>query len=226
MKHIVIFIFVMSVFNSSCSRKNLDSVEQQSYRYLALGDSYTIGEGVEEKMRWPIQLSQRLAEQGIQLSSVEIIATTGWTTRDLLDGIEETKPSEHDIVSLLIGVNNQYQGLAFSTFTQELDELLQTAISLAGEKKKVFVVSIPDYGVTPFGTTKRTQIANELNQYNEYTQQICKSLNIPHIDITEISRILEGVDGALATDNLHPSGFQYGKWAEEILPVVKKLIKD
>ncbi len=225
MIRLVVFLVSLGVVSVSCSKLYTDSLAPQAISYLALGDSYTIGEGVDEELRWPIQLSQGLAEHGIGISKTDIIATSGWTTTDLLAAIAEKKPGNYDLVSLSIGVNNQYQGIAFSAFTKELDELLQTALKLAGEKKKVFVVSIPDYGVTPFGAANRTKIEAELNQYNDYTKQVCKSLGIPHIDITGISRDLEGVKGSLAPDNLHPSGLQYGKWADEILPIVKKLIR-
>lgn len=221
----LLFFLLLSILYLGCSRMTVDATESKTYSYLALGDSYTIGEGVDETLRWPVQLSRKLSEENITVSPVDIIATTGWTTRDLITAITEKKPQHYDLVSLLIGVNNQYQGLPFSTFTKELDELLQTAIQLAGEDKKVFVVSIPDYGVTPFGKPNQSKIATELNQYNDYTKQVCRSLDIPHIDITEISRNLENEDGSLAPDKLHPSGSQYGSWAEEILPVVKSLLR-
>src|SRR5688572_9071044 len=132
----------------------------QKLTYLALGDSYTIGESVAEQERWPVQLIARLKAKGKTYDTPKIIATTGWRTDDLSNAIwkEELKPG-YDLVSLLIGVNNQYQGKSVEAYKPEFDELLRTAISLAGgDRRRVFVVSIPDYGYTPFGKPKQAAI--------------------------------------------------------------------
>lgn len=196
------------------------------YTYLALGDSYTIGQGVSEEDRWPNQLSQQLTEDGLTITQTNIIARTGWTTQNLLNAIEAEQPEQHDIVSLLIGVNNQFQRLAFDLYETEFDSLLNIALELSKDQKYVFVVSIPDYGVTPFGSSNSELIATELDQYNAYAEDRCKELDIPYINITEISREMGNNDGALASDKLHPSGIQYGKWVEVILPVVKDILKE
>lgn len=198
----------------------------ETYTYLALGDSYTIGQGVEEASRWPNQLRDSLAQDSILLEEVNFIAQTGWTTRRLLDEIQIESPPQHDLVSLLIGVNNQFQRLPFSQFTSEFDSLLTIAEALAQAEGRVFVVSIPDYGVTPFGAPNRERIAEELDDYNAYIAYRCGSRDIPFINITEISRELGASEGALAFDNLHPSGFQYSLWVEEILPTVEELLKE
>jgi len=202
-------------------------IDTDGLSYLALGDSYTIGEGVQALKRWPNQLIDRLEDNDIEIGLRKIIAQTGWTTRNLINAIENTDLSDFDeecLVSLLIGVNNQYQGLSFEIFESEFDLLLDKSIELAKSKEKVFVVSIPDYGVTPFGSSNQEEIGEELDLYNEYMANKCSSLDIPFIDITEISRDLGDGENALASDNLHPSGFQYEKWTEEILPVVKELL--
>ena len=201
-------------------------METRTYTYLALGDSYTIGQGVIEEERWPNQLSAELNGNGKEITNVNIIAQTGWTTTDLLNAIQSENPEKHDIVSLLIGVNNQYQNKPFNLFETEFDSLLNISINLASSIEKVFVVSIPDYGVTPFGANNSQQIAMELDQYNDYMEVKCSSMNIPFINITEISRQLGSSNGALASDNLHPSGYQYGLWVQEILPTVMNLLED
>ena len=192
--------------------------------FLALGDSYTIGQGVPENLRWPNQLKTELLKSDKNISDIDFIAQTGWTTSDLLLAIEGEKPETHDLVSLLIGVNNQYQGIPFYVFETEFDSLLNIAIDLAGNNQRVFVVSIPDYGVTPFASSFSEQITEEINTYNHYIEDRCKFLGIPFIDVTGISRELGDSNNALANDGLHPSGFQYGKWVEEIIPVVVELL--
>ncbi len=209
--------------NQSTMEENLPILE--NLHYLALGDSYTIGEGVDEQLRWPNQLADKLAGVGIEVEKVEIIARTGWTTRDLLNGIETRAPGKQDLVSLLIGVNNQYQKKPFEKFENEFGILLDQAIELAGGKDKVFVVSIPDYGVTPFGSGNPDGIGKEIDKYNGHILATCESLDIAFIDITGISRELGANDGALAADRLHPSGTQYTRWTEAILPVVIDLLR-
>ena len=197
--------------------------------YLALGDSYTIGEGVSIEERWPEQLAVELGRKGTRVENLKIIAKTGWTTRNLLDGIKEADLialRENKLVSLLIGVNNQYQSLAFDLFETEFDLLIEEAIRQAGDIKNVFVVSIPDYGVTPFGSGNSEQIGRELDHYNSHMKGICDSLDIPFINITDLSRDLGASEEALAQDKLHPSGKQYEKWVEIILPVVVGMLRE
>jgi len=198
----------------------------QSFSYLALGDSYTIGQGVTEESRWPNQLKTQLLTKSIQLIPVDIIAQTGWTTEDLLTAIEAQRPDQYDLVSLLIGVNNQFQKRPFSQFESEFEELLEKTIVIAGGKQHLFVVSIPDYGVTRFGSGNPGGIATEINAYNAYIQQQCIKRDILYLDITEISRSLGDNSTALADDGLHPSGAQYLKWVEKILPEVIKLLQN
>lgn len=192
---------------------------QQEKKFLALGDSYTIGESVTESERWPTQLAAKL-----KFSEPRIIATTGWRTDELKEAIETAalKP-EYDLVSLLIGVNNQYQGKPIAVYEREFEELLQTSIKLARNKKeKVFVVSIPDYGYTPFGKPKQEKISDELDQYNASNKRITEKFGVTYINITGISR--KGFDDPdlVATDGLHPSGKMYTQWVQLIYASLKK----
>ena len=208
----------------SCQNKAENQSELAPIKYLALGDSYTIGQGVEKNKSWPIQLAEKLRDDGFSIEKTDIIAKTGWETTDLLKVLADSTFEDYNLVSLLIGVNNQYANQPFGTYTTEFDSLLRKAIELAGTDR-VFVVSIPDYGVTPFGNSKKKRIALELNAYNDYASSKCQTLNIPFINITELSRRLGNTNGALATDSLHPSGTQYRRWVEKILPTVREILK-
>ena len=207
----------------SCQEKAENQADTQPIQYLALGDSYTIGQSVDTSDRWPIQLDAKLKDEGFAVERTDIIAQTGWKTSDLLNAIEDTNLEDYNLISLSIGVNNQFSGIPFEVYTYEFDELLGRIIDAAGASR-VFVVSIPDYGVTPFGSNNSETIAQELDEYNEYARLKCDTLNIPYINITEISRILGASEGALASDNLHPSGTQYALWVDEMIPTVRDLV--
>ncbi|MGJ3235266.1 SGNH/GDSL hydrolase family protein [Marivirga sp.] len=232
---LVISIFFMLACENSTDEIDFDEIDnndsdtaETDLQYLALGDSYTIGQGVSENERWPVQLSQRIEQETTLHVEVEIIALTGWTTSNLLGAIEsyDIDTGDYNLVSLLIGVNNQYQGKPYSLYETEFDSLLQIATQIAGAGGNVFVVSIPDYGVTPFGSSNSEKIAREIDQYNEYAKSVCNEADIPFIDITSISRDLGASSGALASDNLHPSGYQYSLWTDRILPRVLELIEE
>ncbi len=187
-------------------------------RYLALGDSYTIGESVSYDERWPSILSDSLEKLGYTVDTLSYIARTGWRTDNLQNGITSKQPdSNYNLVSLLIGVNNQYQGSDFTQYKTEFPQLLNRAIAHAQQNKdQVFVVSIPDYAFTPFGGNKyKKGISDELDEYNDYAKQICDSMDIPFYNITPISR--SGKTGYVARDGLHPSGKQYNDWVNYIL---------
>ncbi len=202
-----------------------NTTSKRKIKYLALGDSYTIGENESVSGRWPNQLKDSLTLKGFVVEKTDIIAQTGWTTTNLLNAINNTLIEDYNLVSLLIGVNNQYQNKPFSLFKQEFNQLLDTAIVFAGSKDSIFVVSIPDYGVTPFGGSNSQAIAQEIDMYNDYIESQCDSLAVTYINITEISRNLGSSNGALTNDNLHPSAFQYSKWVEAILPRVLAMIE-
>jgi lysophospholipase L1-like esterase len=198
----------------------------RSIRFLALGDSYTIGESVTEKERWPDQLAARFSLQGIQ-TEVTIIARTGWTTDELWQGIEENPPHGiYDLVSLLIGVNNQYRGLALNEYREEFRFLLNKSIEYAdGNVRHVFVLSIPDWGVTPFAADRnREQITKDVEFFNSVNHEEAVSAGVNYVDITPIS-IQAAIDSSLvASDGLHPSGKMYKMWVEKALPTVIQII--
>ena len=196
--------------------------------YLALGDSYTIGEQVEIASSFAYQAVQLLrttrAEVGkpgsdLNFAAPEIIAKTGWTTDELISAINQTSllPA-YDLVSLLIGVNNQYRGRSSENFKIEFDQLLQSAIQFAGGyNKNVFVLSIPDWGLTPFAEGKdRKKISAEIDVYNNICKMLTEQSNCNHIDITESQREDADREGFLAVDKLHPSGKEYAKWAKKL----------
>lgn len=215
--------FTMMFMLISCQEKAETQTNNEPIQYLALGDSYTIGQGVDTLDRWPNQLSSKLEQDGYTIEKTDIIAQTGWKTSDLLNAIEDSSLENYNLMSLLIGVNNQFSGIPFEIYANEFNELINQMIDAVGSNR-IFVVSIPDYGVTPFGSNNSETIAQELDDYNEYARSRCQALNIPYINITEISRSLGASDGALASDNLHPSGIQYAEWVEEIAPAVTEII--
>ena len=229
---LVLITSVLISFFSCKEKKNIiegmetcnTSEEKTPIKYLALGDSYTICHNVSEEGRWPNQLKDKLIENNFKVEKTDIIAQTGWTTSNLITVVNNATPENYNLVSLLIGVNNQFQNQPFSIFQTEFDQLLTTSINIAGNKERVFVVSIPDYGVTPFGSGNSQTIGQEIDQYNAYMETKCNSLNILYINITEISRTLGSSNGALTNDNLHPSASQYTEWVNEILPEVLELL--
>ena len=193
---------------------------QTKKTYLALGDSYTIGESVKENLRWPNQLSDSLSARGIQFELPKIIARTGWRTDELIAALQTEKGKEdYDLVSLLIGVNNQYQNKDIEVFQKEFAELIKIAIQHSKKgKKSVFVLSIPDYGATPFGQQKNPKkIDKEIQQYNAVCRQICDEHNIPFYEITEISKRAKTDLALVAVDGLHPSGAMYSLWVQKII---------
>ena len=195
-------------------------------RYLALGDSYTIGEGVAENGRWPRQLAHALRGEGIALDDPHIIAATGWTTDELSAAIDEA--GLHGVfgfVSLLIGVNNQYRGRSVDEYRGEFSTLLQRAVAFANnDPARVLVLSIPDWGVTPFATQSgrdRGLIASELDAYNAAARDVCVEQGITFVDITPVSRARGAEPAMLADDGLHPSALMYAEWARLALPFAR-----
>ena len=196
-------------------------------RYLALGDSYTIGESVPETERWPNQLAALLKQNGHD-AQVTIIARTGWTTEELWQGVQKADPQPpYELVSLLIGVNNQYRGHDIDEYRQGFRFLLGKSIEYAGgDKTRVFVVSIPDWGVTPFaGGRNAAQIASEIDAFNAVNREEAEAAGVHYVDITPISRQAATEPALIAHDGLHPSGKMYGLWAEQLLPQVLAILK-
>jgi lysophospholipase L1-like esterase len=184
-------------------------------KFLALGDSYTIGESVSPADRWPVQLAARLREKGIDVSDPVIIARTGWTTADLLAALDSAKLHEtFDLVTLQIGVNNQYQGRNADEYETELKQLLRRATALAGEDARhVVVLSIPDWGATPFAAGgDRQSIAAQIDTFNAINRQASIAAGAAFIDITPISREVPKDPSLIASDELHPSAKQYARW--------------
>ena len=195
------------------------------FSYLALGDSYTIGEQVPFTENFPNQTVQLLRKTGLAFYAAEIIAKTGWTTDELNNAIENISALEtYDIVSLLIGVNNQYQGRSATEFKIEFEHLLQRAIQFADNKPyRVFVLSIPDWGVTPFAEgCNQKQVAGEIDAYNYICESSAKQFHTGFINITPSQRADGTKADFLAPDSLHPSGKEYEKWAAKLYDAILK----
>jgi lysophospholipase L1-like esterase len=192
---------------------------QSKVKFLALGDSYTIGESVSATERWPVQLVDSLENRGLDCFAPQIIATTGWTTDNLKAAITNANlKNEYNLVSLLIGVNNYYQGAPVKSYGPKFQDLLVTAIALAkGNASNVFVVTIPDYGYTPFGENNQATISAGIDQYNNVNDSISTIYNVPYFYITTISRKGIGEPDLVAGDGLHPSGKQYAQWVGLIM---------
>jgi|SRR5688572_23256816 len=196
-------------------------VVREEVKLLALGDSYTIGESVASSSRWPIQLVDSLQKRGVDCLQPKIIATTGWRTDNLKNAISRTKfkkDEQYNLVSLLIGVNNYYQGKSVESYAPEFEDLLKTALELAGgDKSAVFVLSIPDYGYTPFGKEKQQTISEGIDAYNAVNKSISDKYGVKYYNITDISR--RGLDepDMVAADGLHPSEKMYSQWVQVIL---------
>ena len=196
-------------------------------RHLALGDSYTVGEGVPEAGRWPVQLAQRLIAEGITLVPPRIVATTGWTTDELAAGMDEAQLAPaYDLVSLLIGVNNQYRGRSAEEYIAQFDQLLARAVTLAGDRSgRVVVVSIPDWGVTRFAREHghdAAAIGAALDRFNALARAAVGAAGAAFIDITDLSR---AYPDELTDDGLHPDARQYARWVERIAPVAGRALR-
>jgi lysophospholipase L1-like esterase len=235
MKKFICVLTILITLFIGCSKTvetttTIENPTARNIKYLALGDSYTIGQSVCETCRFPIQLKDSLKNYLFPLGnvSVKVVAQTGWTTTNLKTAIaNENLIADYDLVTLLIGVNNQYQNKPFSLYETEFPELIQTAISLAkGDTNRVIVVSIPDYAFTPFGqgSSNPENISNQLDTYNLFAKNHSESLGIEFVNITDITR--QGLNNPelVATDNLHPSTLAYTKFVERLLPVARALL--
>lgn len=198
-------------------------------RFLALGDSYTIGEGVAPRHRWPNALARRLRVEHMKVSDPTIVATTGWTTDELSAAMDRAALAPpYDFVTLSIGVNNQYRGRSADEYRGEFGALLERAIALAGDRpQRVVVVSIPDWGVTRFGRESDrdvAQIARELDAFNAVNRAESQRRGVAWADVTEISRAVGDAPDQLVDDGLHPSGRQYDAWLTTILPQARRAL--
>ena len=201
---------------------------QKNFTYLALGDSYTIGESLPLTNSFPYQVCQFLRKRGLPLSAPEIIAKTGWTTDELTAAIATYDFLDHySFVSLLIGVNNQYRGRPVEEYKIEFESLLKKAIQLANNKNDhVIVISIPDYSITPFADKlDKEKISKEIDLFNSVNRAVSIQYKVHYIDITTESRQNEKLEKYIASDNLHPSEKLYKKWAEEVVEIIKPSLK-
>lgn len=197
-------------------------------RYLALGDSYTIGEGVAPAARWPVRVARALRAEGTDVGDPDFIAVTGWTTDELDAGITATAPrGPFDLVSLLIGVNDQYRGRSVESYVPAFAGLLERAVGLAGgDARRVVVVSIPDWGVSPFAADRdRAAIARELDAYNAAARREAEARGAAWVDVTAASRAAGSAADAYAADGLHPSGAAYAEWAALVLPAARRAVQ-
>jgi acyl-CoA thioesterase I len=214
-------LLLLSLVIVSCSSTldvtNNEEPADPKFSYLALGDSYTIGESVPETERWPVQLAEQLRSRGYKMAAPRIIAKTGWTTEDLLRAMDNNLDAQQDfdLVSILIGVNNQYQGKSISEYESELRTIFRRAINHSKTLEKgVFAVSIPDYGYTPFGASNQEKISAEIDEFNAVFKKIANEFNVPFYNITPISREAVANPELIASDDLHPSGLMYKRWVE------------
>ena len=197
--------------------------------YLALGDSYTIGEGVDANARWPDRLAAALRSEGVALDAPRVIATTGWTTDELSAAMDAAEPlGPWDFVSLLIGVSNQYRGRSVADYRVQFDALLHRAVALAGGRSdRVLVLSIPDWGVTRFGGASGrdlAQVSRDLDAFNASARELCERHGVAFVDITGVSRTHGGEARMLAEDGLHPSAAMHALWTDAAMPAARTLL--
>jgi lysophospholipase L1-like esterase len=232
MKQFIVMLLMVTL--SACSKQTISvnnnptipKLDTILVDYLALGDSYTIGQSVAFEENFPNQLAKALASDTILFNEVKIIATTGWTTTNLIDAINnQNLVKKYNLVSLLIGVNNQYQNKPIELYKTEFKALLNKAIALANfDTNKVFVVSIPDYGFTPFGKNNQSTISAQIENYNQINKSITDSLNVGYVNITPVSQMGLTNPELVASDGLHPSAAMYKMWVDLMKPVVYKKI--
>ena len=236
---VIFLIFIFITVNSACQKKNdqaaipglppaRSSSMDPKYTYLALGDSYTIGEGVPASENFPNQIVGLLNKSYPGFKAARIIAKTGWTTDELEAGIVAANAADpllpsYDFVTLLIGVNNQYRGQPVDDYKPEFEELLIKAIRFAGGKAEhVIVLSIPDWGVTPYAQGRdRNQVALEIDGYNAANKSIAQQYSVHYINITPGTREAANDATLLAGDGLHPSGKEYARWADAVAQLIK-----
>lgn len=229
MKQFYILVFLLFSMVGCGTTSNITQNTEHTptnpkYSYLALGDSYTIGESVAYSQSWPVQLTERLRTNGYKMAAPKIIATTGWTTADLIAGInsELNVQRDFDLVSILIGVNNQYQNKPLSEYEEELREIFRKAVNHCKTMEKgVFALSIPDYGVTPFGAVHTDKIGRDIDAFNNVLRRVAEDFEVDLYNITPISRRAKNDPDLIAEDDLHPSGLMYQFWVDKIFNNVR-----
>lgn len=229
-------LLVSMVMFAGCKKQSAETTPQivvppdtTTQHYLALGDSYTIGQSVQPSESYPVQLVNALTRGGFIMPAPTIIATTGWTTDDLILGIANSNitNNKYQVVTLLIGVNDQYDELTQDHYRTNFVQLLHTAINFAGgDSTRVFVLSIPDYGATPFGKARQSVISPEIDRFNAINKQESTNAGVNYLDITGISREAATDLSLVASDGLHPSGTMYTLWVNQLAPMVtERLLK-
>jgi lysophospholipase L1-like esterase len=233
----ICLLLLLAFMAPGCSRENTPVLPgpgsggfggvAQTRTWLALGDSYTIGQGVKEEERFPAQTVERLARQFRTIDTLRYIAVTGWTTNDLLQAIGKDRPWNHTVVSLLIGVNDQYRGLDSASYRIRFQEALNQALRLAGGKPtRVFVLSIPDYGVTSYARHLDTaRIRREIDGYNLINRQLSTAAGTHYLDVTALTREGRWNRALICGDSLHPSGIDYGRWADRLAPMMEGVLQ-
>lgn len=201
--------------------RNLETSNSELLSFLALGDSYTIGEGVDIDDRWPNQFIEYALDNGIYFDTPEIIAETGWKSYDLISAIKSSRlDKKYDYISLLIGVNNQFNSIPIVEFENDLNKILLEINYLKKGNSKIIIISIPDWGYSPFGENfDRNRISSEINAYNGILKKFANINNFKFVDITEISRKGISEPSLIANDNLHPSGLMYHEWVKKIFQI-------
>lgn len=188
----------------------------ESLYYLALGDSYSIGTSIASQEAFPHQLADRLTNNINVPVEVKIVARNAWRTDDLIRAIRRTElRDEYDFVTLLIGVNNQYQKLPLDVFRDDYIKLLEQALKyVRGDKRRVFALSIPNYGYSPFGSENKTEITEEIKEFNKSIEEVCQQYDVAYYDVTSISEKYSVNESYIAKDNLHPNALQYSAWLD------------
>jgi lysophospholipase L1-like esterase len=228
--HLVLLGLCFSLFSIACRKQSAfpSTGNAPANRYLALGDSYTIGQGVEDAMRFPSQTVRKLRSQGFRLDDPTYVAYTGWTTQRLVEAIERAGLTErYDLVSLLIGVNDQFTGLDTGLYARQFETCLLKAIQYSGNRKeRVFVLSIPDYSVTPVGRVRDSlRVSKEIDLFNLVNRRIAMTHGISYLDITQSSRQASFDPRLVTTDGLHPSGLEYSRWVDSLAPLMQKVLE-
>lgn len=226
-------LFAVCISWLACKKESADSIisspvpfrptPASPHTWLALGDSYTIGQGVEARERFPAQAVDLLYKKNISVDTLTYLATTGWTTTDLLQAMDSRKPLPHKVVTLLIGVNDQYRRWDTGGYRTRFRELLVRAVGLArGNSKRVCVLSIPDYSVTPYARNMdTTRIRKEIDQFNQINRDETQLLGAVYVEITALTREGRMFPALIAGDGLHPSGMDYRRWADKLLPFLE-----
>ena len=239
--HLILKIFFLSTVMSGCTSNtnyndedlnidrddlsdtlivedNLNTPRESPYSFIALGDSYTIGEGVNEDERWPNQFVDVAYENGVDFDQPMIIAETGWKTYDLLNAINQTNfTKKYDYISLLIGVNNQFNSRPIDEFEEDLNKLMDEMKRIKKNDGSIIIISIPDWGYTPFGeSSDMSDISEQINLFNSSLRKFATTNGLKYVDVTEISRRGINEPDLITNDNLHPSGIMYLEWAKKI----------